>query len=99
MSVQAQEGKERNEMPKPLSDTHPDIEKRLIMGLRQMPGWRKLQLVQEMNEFADALAMADVRRHYPNADERECCLRVASRRVPADLMRKAFGWDPNEKGY
>lgn len=86
-------------MTKPLSDTHPEIEKRLIEGLRQMPGWRKLQLVQEMNDFADALAMADVRRRYPDADERECLLRVASRRVPAELMRKAFGWDPDEKGY
>ena len=86
-------------MAKLLSDTHPEIEKRLIEGLRQMPGWRKLQLVQEMNDFADALAMADVLRHYPDADERECRLRVASRRVPAELMRKAFGWDPDERGY
>ena len=44
-------------------------------------------------------AMSDVRSRHPEADERECLLRVASRRVPADLMLKAYGWDVKEKGY
>lgn len=50
-------------------------------------------------EFAHGLAMADVRRRYPEATERECLLRVASRTIPRELMIASVGWDPLEKGY
>ena len=36
---------------------------------------------------------------HPEASEREIKLRVASRRIPAELMRRAFGWDPDKEGY
>lgn len=52
-----------------------------------------------MNEFGYRLALAGVRSRHPQADERECLLRIASLYLPTDLMRKAFGWDPDEKGY
>ena len=84
---------------KSLSDTHPEIEKRLIEGLRRMSVAEKFRMIQELNASLEILAMADVRKRHPTADEYECRLRVASRRIPADLMKKAFGWDVNEKGY
>jgi hypothetical protein len=43
------------------------------------------------------LARADVGRRHPDADEREVRLRVASRYLDPDLIRKAFDWDPREK--
>ena len=82
-----------------MRDTHPEIERLLIEGYRRMSPREKLQRVTEMNRFLDMLAWADVRRRHPDADEWECQLRVASRRIPAELMKKAFGWDVNEKGY
>ena len=81
------------------SDTHPKIEQILIEGYRKMSPTEKWERVRELHLFAEALAMADVRRRYPEADDRECRLRVASRRIPVDLMKKAFGWDVEEKGY
>lgn len=84
---------------KPPSDTHPEIEKMLIEAARRMSAAEKFRRIEELNRSLDLLAWADVRRRYPDADEWECRLRVASRRLPADLMRKAFGWDPGEKGY
>lgn len=80
-------------------DTHPAIEKIQIEGYRRMSAAEKFRQVQEMNRFLEMLAWADVRRRHPNADDQECRLRVASRRIPADLMRKAFGWDPDKQGY
>lgn len=80
-------------------DTHPDIERILIEAYRKMSMAEKFHKVQELNRTVEILAMADVRRRYPDADEYECRLRVASRRIPADLMRKAFGWDPDKEGY
>jgi hypothetical protein len=53
----------------------------------------------EMTNTVRALALADIRRRHPNASDRECALRLASRHISADLMRKAFGWDPDVEGY
>lgn len=80
-------------------DTHPDVEKILIEAYRRMTPAEKIAKMRQLNEFASQLAFADVRQRYADAPEREVWLRVASRNIPADLMRKAFGWDPDEKGY
>jgi hypothetical protein len=86
-------------MKKPLSDTHPEAEKVLIEGYRKMSASDKLQQVFAMQRMMYDLQMADVRRRYPDATEEECRLRVASRRLSADAMRKVFHWDPEKEGY
>ena len=87
-------------MKKPLwEDTHPEIERRMIEAYRRMTPREKMAHVVRLNRLGHQAAMADVRRRYPEADERECALRVASRYISADLMRNAFGWDPDEKGF
>jgi hypothetical protein len=81
------------------NDTHPKIEEMLIERYRQMTDAEKWQRMTELCQLAEMMAMADVRQRYPEATERECFLRVVSRRVSADLMRKAYGWDPDREGY
>ena len=81
------------------NDTHPAAEQKMLELLRQMSPAQKIQRVQSLNQTLELLALADVRSRYPDADERECFLRVASRRLPSDLMQKAYGWNPEEKGY
>jgi hypothetical protein len=80
-------------------DTDTEIEKRLIEGLRRMSAAEKLQRVAEVWEAMEILALADIRGRHPQADawERRVC--IASRRVPPELLKKAFGWDVEEKGY
>jgi hypothetical protein len=80
-------------------DTHPEIERILIEAYRRMTPAEKFRRVEGMNRAMEMLAMADIKRRYPNASEHECRLRAASRRLPAELMRKAFGWDPDKEGY
>lgn len=85
---------------KPISsDTTPEAEAILIEGYRRMPVWKKLQQVNELTELVRQLAMNDIRRRHPQADERELRLRLASRSIEPELMRKAFGWDPDKEGY
>lgn len=85
---------------KPISpDTTPEAEAILIEGYRNMPVWKKLQQVGELTDLVCQLAMNDLRRRYPRADERELKLRLASRRIEPELMREAFGWDPDKEGY
>jgi len=85
---------------KPLSlDTSPEAERVLIEGYRKMPAWQKLQQVQELNQLVQQLALLDIRRRHPHASERELQLRLASRWLEPELMRRAFGWDPEVEGY
>ncbi len=84
---------------KVLSDTRPEAEQVLINGYRRMSVADRFQRVRELNQLLEAMALADVRRRHPEATEEEARLYVASRRIPPALMRKAFGWHSDEKGY
>jgi hypothetical protein len=43
--------------------------------------------------------MMDIRRRHPHADERELRLRLASRTMDPELLKRAFGWDVKVEGY
>jgi hypothetical protein len=83
----------------PTNDTHPKIEAFLIEGYRKMSPSQKLERVRALTRAVQELALLDVRRRHPEADEREQELRVASRWIEPDLMVRAFGWDVREVGY
>ncbi len=82
-----------NLMTQTLDDTHPRIKQMLIERQRKMSDAEKWQRVTELTQMVELMARADVREQCPEATERECQLRVAARRLPADVMRKAFGYD------
>jgi hypothetical protein len=81
------------------NDTHPKIEALLIQAYRTMSPSQKLERVRALTRAVQELALLDVRRRHPNADEREQALRVASRWIEPELMVRAFGWDVREVGY
>lgn len=81
------------------SDTHPKIEAFLIEGYRRMSVTEKVARVTAMSRAVQELGLADVRRAHPDADARELALRLASRRLDAETMRRAFGWDPDTEGF
>lgn len=83
----------------PTNDTNPKIEAFLIEGYRKMSPSQKLERVWALTHAVQEFALMDVRRHHPEADEREQALRVASRWIEPDLMVRAFGWDIREVGY
>lgn len=83
----------------PTNDTHPAIEAFLIEGYRKMSPSQKLERVRALTRAVQELALMDVRRRHPDADEREQALRVASRWLAPELMVRAFGWDAREVGY
>jgi len=92
-------GTNRGSEPPPLSDTSPEAEKVLIELYRRMPAWQKLRQVSELTRAVQELALCDIRRRHPQADEREQKLRLASRWLRAETMRKVYGWDPEREGY
>ncbi|MCI0664435.1 MAG: hypothetical protein L0220_25530 [Acidobacteria bacterium] len=81
------------------SDTAPEVEKIMIEGYRRMTAAKKLQIMQDLIHTAYWLALSDIIRKHPNAEPRELMLRLASRRMEPELLRKAFGWDLDVEGY
>ena len=86
-------------VPIELERKDPTLERIQTELIRKMTSSEKLRRVYGMRAAMHDKALSDVRHIHPQADQRECMLRIASRRVPADLMLKAFGWDVREKGY
>ncbi len=81
------------------ADTEPAVEAMLIEGLRRMSPPQKLERVRALNHAVQELALLDIRRRHPDADERELALRLASRWIEPELMVCAFGWDVRKVGY
>lgn len=83
----------------PPNDTNPTVEAFLVEGYRRMSPAQKLERVRALTRSVQELALIDVRRRHPGADEREQALRVASRWLDPDLMLRAFGWDARRAGF
>ncbi|MGP0070029.1 MAG: hypothetical protein ACLQGP_41325 [Isosphaeraceae bacterium] len=81
------------------NDTDPRVEAMVIEGYRRMTPSQKLERVRALTRAVQELALMDIRRKHPDADEREQMLRLASRWIEPDLMVRAFGWDAREVGY
>jgi hypothetical protein len=81
------------------TDTHPEIERIIIESYRRMSPAERFKIMEDLTRAAISLTMSGVRANHPGADETECRLRAASRWLDPELMRKAYGWDPELEGY
>ena len=81
------------------NDTHPHIEQLQLEGYRRMTPTQKLAIVSRLTLAVHQLALADIRRRHPQATRREQRLRLVSRWIEADTMRRVFDWDPDVSGY
>ena len=73
------------------SDTHPDIERLQIERLRQMPSWRKMELVGDMNEAVRTLALAGLRQRHPNEPPAQRQRRLADLMLGPELAARVYG--------
>ena len=73
------------------SDTDPKIERMLIEKLRQMPGWRKMELVEDLNRTVRLVALSGLRRRHPAATETEIRRRFAELLVGKEICDRAYG--------
>ncbi len=73
------------------SDTAPEVEDLQIQQMRDMPPWRKLQMLAELNASAHMMALAGLRRRHPQATETELRRRLADLLLGADLARQVYG--------
>jgi len=80
-----------------LSDTPPEIEWLQIERLRQMPPWRKMELVGEMYRAVLTMALAGLREHYPNDTPAQRRRRLADLLLGPELAARVYGPLPGEK--
>ncbi|HST58528.1 MAG TPA: hypothetical protein VLK84_07570 [Longimicrobium sp.] len=81
------------------SDTSPEAERFLIEGYRRMSPSDKLARVFSLDRMLEQLQRARITADYGEMSEREMRLRLASLRLGRETMVKAFGWDPEERGW
>jgi len=72
-------------------DTAPEIEQIQIELLRQMPSWRKLELVGDMNETVRTLALAGLRQRHPQDTPEQLRRRLADLLLGAELAAQVYG--------
>jgi hypothetical protein len=72
-------------------DTHPEIERMQIERLRQMPSWRKIGLVGDMNDALHMLALAGLRQRYPNDTAVQRRRRLADLLLGPELATRIYG--------
>ena len=86
-------------MKRLFEDTTEEAERVLIEGYRRMPDWRKFKCIDDLNRFMAATQLEEIRARYPDANEHELRMRLASRWLEPELMLAAYGWDVRERGY
>jgi hypothetical protein len=78
------------------TDTSPHIEQMQIERLRQMPAWRKLALVGEMNRAVRDLALAGLRQRHPHDTLAQRQRRLAALLLGLELATRVYGPAPEE---
>lgn len=72
-------------------DTSPEIERFQIARVRQMPSWRKMELVSDMNETLRMLALAGLRRRHPSDTRAQRRRRLADLLLGPELAVRVYG--------
>jgi len=73
------------------SDTTPDAERVLTGIYRNMPAWRKLQLVDDANRTAARLSMVGLRRRHPGESEARLRRRLLDLTLGPELAERVYG--------
>ena len=73
------------------SDTHPKMESLRIHLLRDMPAWRKLEMLAQLNAAAQLLALSGLRQRFPQASEVQLHRRLASLLLGEEKASEVYG--------
>jgi hypothetical protein len=80
---------------KPISaDTEMDVQRIHYALLRSATAGKKLMLTFDLIQTLRRLAVADVRRRFPNASDEELLRRFIARSLPREDVLRAYGFDP-----
>ena len=72
------------------SDTHPKMEQIQIEVIRRMPSWKKIAVMEGLNETVRALAITGIKQRHPNATPAQVRRMLADLILGAELARKVY---------
>jgi len=72
-------------------DTHPEMEDLQLKLLRDLPAWRKMEMLAELNRTARSLALAGLRQRHPEADDAQLKRHLANLLLGEELANKIYG--------
>ena len=78
------------------ADTRPEAEAVLSGLLRQAPAWRKVHMVDQLNQAVRTLVLSGLRTRYPAATPQELRRRLADLLLGVDLAARVYGPLPEE---
>jgi len=85
---------------KPLSsDTSPEAQKKHYELMRGLSPEQKLSLAFALTDTARNLVLADLRHHFPKADDDQIRRRFIARVLPREDVIRAYGFDPKAEGF
>lgn len=70
-------------------DLTPADEQRLIAFWRGVPAWRRIQIIGELYETAELLALADLRRRFPGETQEQLRIRLIEQRKRLEQLHHA----------
>lgn len=74
-----------------MQDNHPIIEYKQIELLRQMPPWRKIELVFELSDTVSTLARLGIKNRFPGIGEQDLRRRYADLALGQELAKIVYG--------
>jgi hypothetical protein len=72
-------------------DTSPEAEAVLFNLWRETPGWRKLEMMDNLNQTARQLALMGLRQRFPEASSTELQRRLATILLGEALAERVYG--------
>jgi hypothetical protein len=83
-------------MPPYYTDTHPEMEALQVRLLRSAPPWQKMKMLAGLNASARELAMAGLRKRFPNDSEAALRRRLADLLLGPELAGKLYKGQEND---
>lgn len=71
-------------------DTHPKMEAEQIEMIRRMPAWRKIAVVDSLNETVKTLAISGIKQRHPQATPEQVHRMLAELMLGAELAEKVY---------
>ena len=72
------------------SDTHPKIEQMQIELIRRMPAWKKIAIVDDLNETVKQMALSGIKDRHPEATQAQLQRMLAELRLGTKLAQKVY---------
>jgi len=63
-----------------------------IQVIRRMPAWKKIAIVDDLNETVKMLAVSGIKQRHPSATPEQVHRMLAELMLGEDLARKVYGY-------